>query len=86
MSQVRSESLVMLIANEKSSLSNANIYLDFYASKEAQGIELDLQERSDRDFWAANLTKITERLAFFEQELATEVANGATPGSLPHAH
>lgn len=72
------QSLTMLVGNEKSSLANASIYLDFYASKEAQGIELDLQERSDRDFWAGNLIKITERLAYFEAQLAVEVANEAT--------
>lgn len=74
----RLDSLTMLLTTEKSNVAMANIHLDFYASKEAKGIELDFQERTDKEFWENNLIKINERMAFIEAELEIEKANEAT--------
>jgi len=70
----RLDSLNMLLTTEKSNTANANIHLDFYAQKEAKGIELDYQERTDKEFWEANLIKINERMVFLEEQLAIEKA------------
>jgi uncharacterized small protein (DUF1192 family) len=74
----RLDSLNMLLVTEKSNLATANVHLDFYASKEAKGVELDFQERSDKEFWVQNVDKINERMAFIEAEIAIEKANEET--------
>lgn len=79
----RLDSLTMLLVTEKSNEATASVHLDFYASKEATGIELDFQERSDKEFWEANLTKINERKAFVEEQIAIETAGGSVDG---HVH
>lgn len=74
----RLDSLNMLLVTEKSNLATSTVHLDFYAAKEAKGIELDFQERSDKEFWEGNLIKIQERMDFINEQLAIEIANEAT--------
>jgi hypothetical protein len=74
----RLDSLTMLLVTEKSNAATTGVHLDFYASKEARGIELDFQERSDKEFWENNLIRINERTAFIEEQIAIETANEET--------
>ena len=74
----RLDALNMLLVTEKSNAATASVHLDFYTAKEASGIELDFQEKSDKEFWEANLIKINERKAFVEEQLAVEIANETT--------
>lgn len=79
----RLDSLNMLLVTEKSNMATSNVHLDFYASKEAKGIELDFQEKSDKDFWEANLIKIQERMDFINEQIAIEIASESNDG---HVH
>ena len=65
--------LEMAIANELNSKASTELNLEFYNHKIASGKELDMAERSDKEFWEKNLVKIEEKIEFLNEKIA---ANG----------